>query len=67
MDMSAIVLKQALELTGKTIIDVAAATKIHPNTISRYLKGEKVNRSTETLLEQWVQKHSKASDGDSAA
>lgn len=65
--MSANLLKQILSMTGKTVIDVAAATKIHPNTINRYLKGDRVNPSTEAALKRWVQDHSKNSNGPEAA
>ncbi len=65
--MSAIELKKIMDSTGKTDIDIAASTKLNPSTIARYLKGDRVHRSTEATLERWVKEHSKNSDGQAVA
>lgn len=65
--MSARLLKQVMEQTNKTVINVASDTNLGTTTVLRYLKGESVNRSTESLLEQWVKAHSnKSSDTEVA-
>ncbi len=52
--MSVEKLKAWMEKHGKTVVDVASLTKIHPNTVNRYLRGEAVHRSTEAALERLV-------------
>ena len=54
--MTATDFKSFLERAGLTVIDVAAATKIHPQTITRFLRGGRVHPSTRTLIEQFVAK-----------
>lgn len=55
-EMSSTEFKTFLEQAGLTVIDVAAATKIHPQTITRFLRGGRVHSSTRTLIEQFVAK-----------
>lgn len=55
-EMSATEFKSFLERAGLTVIDVAAATKIHPQTVTRFLKGGRVHISTRTILEHFVAK-----------
>lgn len=52
--MSSTDLKRFLDARGLSVIDVAAATKIHPQTITRFLKGQTVQKSTLFMLETYV-------------
>lgn len=57
--MSAAILKKVMEKEGKTPVDVASATGLAVNTITRYLAGATVHRSTERALQNWISQHSK--------
>lgn len=52
--MKAVELKRFLDAQGLTVVDVAAATKISPNTIYRFLRGLSIHRGTLFLLESYV-------------
>jgi len=56
--MSGIEFKTFLDKLGLTVIDVSAATKIHPQTVTRFLKGGRVQQATRAQLEQFVAKQS---------
>lgn len=58
--MSMDVLSQFMKRNGLTEVDVAAAVKCNPVTVSRFLKGTKVSRMTLAALERFVQDYSKA-------
>jgi plasmid maintenance system antidote protein VapI len=46
-----------LKQHGLSAVDVAAATKIHPATVSRFVKGARIHRSTLAALESYASKH----------
>jgi transcriptional regulator with XRE-family HTH domain len=52
--MTAAKLKKWMEQNGKTVVDIAAALSLAPNTVSNYLKGKPVHRSTQALLNSLV-------------
>jgi transcriptional regulator with XRE-family HTH domain len=56
--MSADALKRVMTATGKTVIDISASTKVHTSTIERFLKGNRVHRSTLAALERWAAEQS---------
>jgi hypothetical protein len=52
--MSATELRSWMKKHDVTEVDIAAALKIHPVTVQRYLKGKSVHRSTKAALERYV-------------
>lgn len=48
-------LREWMQANDKTVQDIASETKIHPNTIYRFLKGEPVSRSTERVFERLIE------------
>jgi DNA-binding transcriptional regulator LsrR (DeoR family) len=52
--MSATKLAEWMKAKDKTAVDIAAALKIHPITVQRYLKGKKVQRIIQAQLENLV-------------
>lgn len=58
--MSATDLKKWMEKNGKTVVDIAAALQIHPNTVSNFLKGKSVHRGTRAALERLTRESASA-------
>ena len=54
--MSAASLKKWMAQNDKTVVDIASALSLHPNTINNYLKGKPVHRSTQALLSSLISK-----------
>lgn len=52
--MSAALLKHWMESNDKTAVDIASALQISPATVSNYLKGKRVHRSTRAALERLI-------------
>lgn len=46
-------LKAFMDRNGYTVTDIVSATKIHSNTVYRYLSGKKVNQSTAEAIHRW--------------
>lgn len=46
--------KKWLERNGLNEVDVASMLKIHPITVTRFLNGDKVRRSTQHMFESLV-------------
>lgn len=42
----------------KDAVNVASDTGLSPATVTNYLKGETVHKSTERLIEMWIKQHS---------
>lgn len=60
--------KKVLEETNLRLMHIRADTGLSENTIKRFLEtDDRVNYSTVIAFENWLKKHSKESDGDSAA
>lgn len=53
--MKPVGLKEWMQLNGKTVVDIATALHIHPNTVYRYLHGKPVHRSTEVAIERLIE------------
>lgn len=49
-------MKRVLESNGLTAVDVAAATKIHPQTVQKFLNGGSLHRGNILLIETYVKK-----------
>jgi plasmid maintenance system antidote protein VapI len=49
--------KEWMERNDLTPIDIAAALRIHPNTVLNYIKGKVVLRSTQAMLERFVESY----------
>jgi Leu/Phe-tRNA-protein transferase len=47
-------LKKWMEKNEKTVIDVASATKTHPQTVQRFLNGKTVHRATHEAFKRVV-------------
>ena len=45
-------LKKWMRVNDKTIIDIASALRIAPQTVTNYLKGKNVHRSTKAAIER---------------
>jgi hypothetical protein len=52
--MSAADLKSWMSQKDKRVVDIAAATRIHPNTIQRFLSGKRVHDSTKTAFARLI-------------
>lgn len=52
--MSAAEARRVCEANGLTAVDVAAATKIHPQTVQKFLKGRQVHRGNALLIETYL-------------
>lgn len=61
--MKAAKLKEWMEKTGNTPIDVASITKVHPNTVNNFLAGKSVHRSTEAAFDRLVKDSQTTGDG----
>lgn len=60
-------LRNWMEQTGRTIVDIASMLKLDPGTVRNFLNGKSVHRSTRRALEELVYKHSKNSGDPEAA
>lgn len=65
--MSVSDLKKWMERNEMTPIDIAAALKIHPNTVNNFLKGKRVHRSTRAALERLVHQHKSSMEQKTSA
>lgn len=65
--MSAEDLKQWMTRTGKNEVDIAAALKMDPITVKRFLKGKSVHRNTRARLEEYVRTQEVTSPAKQAA
>lgn len=54
LSMSAADFEKWMKKTGKTAVDIASALKIHPITVTRFLDGKRVQRSTLANFERLV-------------
>lgn len=67
--MSLAELRKILELNGLNAVDVAAATKLSPQTVHKFLKGGSIHRSNAFLIETYarqVQESKRASGAKTA-
>lgn len=60
-------LKKWMEQNGKNSIDVASATKTHPQTVQRFLDGKEVRRTTMEAFRRLVVEYSDANTGQKTA
>lgn len=61
-------LKKWMELNDKTAVDVASATKTHPQTVQRFLNGREVHRATLEAFRRLVAaEYSNAESGQKTA
>lgn len=47
-------IRKLLKERNLSNVDVAAATKLHPQTIASFLLGQKTHKSTQLLIEHYV-------------
>lgn len=64
--MSVAEIKAWLDKNGKSAVDIAAATKIHPVTVSRYLNGGRCFRSTVAAIENYIKSQIPKTEGKAA-
>jgi predicted transcriptional regulator len=58
--MSTTDLKRFLQTTGMTVVQLAVAANVHPQTVYRFLKGKRVHPATLTCLQSFVSKFSES-------
>lgn len=54
--MSALKLKGIMETEDKRIIDIASELQISPNTVAKYLRGDRTSRPIRALVENYLAK-----------
>jgi transcriptional regulator with XRE-family HTH domain len=53
--MSAARLKSVMESEDKRAIDIASELRISPNTVFKYLRGERVSHSIQALIDRFLE------------
>jgi predicted transcriptional regulator len=52
--MSSKDLKRVMEREGMRVIDVASELRVSPNTVAKYLRGERINRAIQDSIVRYL-------------
>ena len=65
--MSGADLKKWMKQNDKTVVDVASATKIHPQTVQRFIDGKSVHASTRESFRRLITEYGVSNTGGQKA